>query len=267
MKKIISARIIHGEWFDSKEEFLNLVNKTRCNKRVQENLELVGAFASVTENATPAKHTDRLKAQMELLPGLIIDTLRAERAIAGKDPHIRAKLLHVKSEVMACKDCDLCESTHVPGSLGKAPKFVVVFDCPSYWEDQKGAMLEKQDALRGSLKASGMSIQDGYYTTLVKAKKNSDFLSNGQINACGKYLTREIEILKPPVIITMGTASTKFFDPTLKGGIAEHIGKTTYSRELDATLVVGFNPAQIHFDPKKQVLLDEVFAKVASMVL
>jgi len=270
VKVILDARAkADGEWFKSKEEFLALVNKTKCNKRHQEAMEKVGVFASVTEGSTPAKHADRLKDQMELMPGLIIDSIKADRAIPSKDKFLKAKLIHIITETKACGECDLKDKTHPTPALGSQAKFMVVTDCPHWTEEKSGVMMkgDGSDFIRIALKEAGLSVQDGYFTTLVKAKKEDKFLSNAQINACSGFLQREVELLKPPVIIALGAATLKYFEPTIKGGANEHIGKTIYMPEIDSTLVVGMNPAQIAFDPSKQGQLNEVFAKVASMVL
>lgn len=270
VKVILEARAkADGEWFKTKEEFLALVNKTKCNKRHQEAMERVGVFASVTEGATPAKHAERLKDQMELMPGLIIDAMKADRVIAGKDKFLAAKIQHIINDYKACDGCDLHEKDHPLPGRGSTPKFMVVFDCP-HWTEEKSGQIMKGDGsefVRLALKENGLSVQDGYFTTLVKAKKEDKFLSNGQINACSKFLAREVELLKPPVIIALGSAALKYFEPTIKGSAQEHIGRTIYQPKLDATLVCGLNPAQISFDPSKQSHLNAVFAKVASMVL
>jgi len=270
VKVILDARSkADGEWFKTKEEFLALVNKTKCNKRHQEAMERVGVFASVTEGATPAKHAERMKDQMELMPGLIIDAMKVERAIPGKDKFLKAKLIHLLNETKACEGCDLKDKSHPTPALGSTPKFMVVMDCPNWTEEKAGAMMkgDGSDFLKAAIKQAGLTVNDGYYTTLVKAKKDDKFLSNAQINACSGFLQREIELLKPPVIVVLGAAALRYLEPTIKGGANEHIGKTIYLPKLDATLVCGLNPAQIAFDSGKQSVLNLVFDKVASMVL
>lgn len=272
VKVILEARAkADGEWFKTKEEFLSLVNKTKCNRRHQEVMERVGVFASVTEGATPAKHPERMKDQLELMPGLIIDAMKAERTIAGKDKFLLAKLQHILNDVKACEGCDLKDKAHpLPGRGGAANlKFMVVFDCPSWQEESSGQIMKGDGSafVRAALKEAGLSPADGYFTTLVRARKEDKFLSNGQINACSGYLQREVDLMKPPVIIALGAAALRYFEPTIKGSANEHIGKTIYMPKLDATLVCGLNPAQIAFDPSKQSQLDAVFKKVAGMVL
>jgi DNA polymerase-3 subunit alpha len=39
-----------------------------------------------------------------------------------------------------------------------------------------------------------------------------------------------------------------------------------YSKRYDANFVIGFNPGEIYHDPDKQVLMDEVFATIASFI-
>ncbi|MEZ6841408.1 hypothetical protein ABVN80_15170 [Acinetobacter baumannii] len=65
--------------FDSLFEFQEAAAqpKTKVNSKVVESLNAIGALASVEPTQLPARHVDRRKAQMDLLPGIIIDTVKA----------------------------------------------------------------------------------------------------------------------------------------------------------------------------------------------
>lgn len=258
-----------GNTFKDKAHFLSLVNKTKCNIKAQTAMDLVGTFANVEPSQLPARHPDRLREQMDKLPGLIIETIKAERNIDLKDKFIAAKLMAVVSEIKSCTGCDLAEGVHPMPRLGRNAKFMVVADCPSNEEEREGELLKGKggDFLKHALKNNGLTAGDMYYTTLVKSPKSDKFLSNGQINACTGYIKREIELLKPPVIVALGSAAQRYFAPGMKGGAIEHAGKVIYVPELDASLVCGINPMQCFFDPSKQNILDDIFAKVAEMVL
>ena len=91
-------------------------------------------------------------------------------------------------------------------------------------------------------------------------------VTNGQINGCSQWLNKELELIKPSVIVALGSATIKRFVPGLKGGAAEMVGKTFYDPVLDATIVCGLNAQQIGFDPDKQEVLDAVFKQVADVL-
>jgi DNA polymerase-3 subunit alpha len=144
----------------------------------------------------------------------------------------------------------------------------VVSDCPTWQEEKQDKLLEGDSAqyVKNAIKAAGLNVADGYYTTLVKAKKSDKFLTNEQINGCAKWLERELELIKPAVIVALGSSSIKRFVPGTKGGTAELVGKSIYDPALDATIVCGINAQQIGFDPDKQEVLDGVFVEVAKIL-
>jgi uracil-DNA glycosylase family 4 len=283
--RIVLLRNNAGGSFADEESFRAAAagKGSKVNIRVVENLNKVGALVSIQPGAIPARSMDRRRDQIELMPGLIIDAVKSERTTDMTDKFLRAKILHIVNEIQSCKDCSLALTVSPPMRKGGDPvienahpsprmknnvKFMVIADCPSWQEEKKGKLLEGDgaDHVKRAIKAAGLSVGDGYYTTLVKAKKSDKFLTNEQLNGCRKYLERELEIIKPAIIITLGSATTKFFLPGIKGGIAELVGKVIYDPKLDASIVVGINPQQCHFDSTKSEVLDDVFQKVADII-
>lgn len=256
--------------FDTKQEFELAAAQpgSKVNARVVENLDKVGAYAAIEPGTHSAKHFSRRKDQMELMPGLIIDNVKADRTTDLSESFLRAKVIHLVQDFKKCQDCSLKDSPH-PGPRAKTTvKFMVVSDCPSWQEEKKDKLLEGDAAqyLKLAIKNAGLNVAEGYYTTLVKAKKSDKFLTNEQINGCSKWLDKELELIKPAIIIALGSSTIKRFVPGLKGGTAEVVGKTFYDATLDATIVAGINPQQIGFDPDKQAVLDAVFAQVADIL-
>ncbi|MCY1308276.1 hypothetical protein D9M70_582700 [compost metagenome] len=91
-------------------------------------------------------------------------------------------------------------------------------------------------------------------------------MSNAQINGCKQHLIREVELIKPPIIVALGNQAIKHFVPGLKGGAAELAGKTHYDEKLDATIICGINPGQVIYDPTKLEVLEAVFEKAKDML-
>jgi DNA polymerase-3 subunit alpha len=159
---------------------------------------------------------------------------------------------------------------HPAPRLGKQAKFMVITDCPNWSEAQAGKMLEGKasENLKLAIKSAGLTFNEGYYTSLVKSAKpkGTKRLTTEQIKGCTGYLLREIELLKPPVIVALGGAVIRHFVPDAKGGADELAGKVIFNVALDANIVLGFNPMMIAFDPDKMALLTDIFRKVAAMV-
>lgn len=145
---------------------------------------------------------------------------------------------------------------------------MVVTDYPNWTEEKANKMMEGEGSsyIKKALNEAGHTINDGYFTSLVKAAKNKEdkFLTNAQITSCSKYLDQEIEVLKPPVIVLLGNAAIKHFLPSVKP--ADMMGKVVFDAKLDASLVIGFNPMQIAFTESKQKDLEKIFKTVFDMV-
>jgi DNA polymerase-3 subunit alpha len=260
--------------FDSADEFVRAAGmpKSGVNARVVERLERVGALAGVTPGAKPPRHPDRRKDQTELMPGLIIDVIKADRVTDMTDGYGKVKIIHLVQEYAACEDCSLKNSPHPAVRIPKSKvRFMVVTDSPSWQEEKEGKLLvgDSADAIKQAIGNAGLAVGEGYYTTLVKSRKptGEKFLTNEQINGCRKYLERELEIIKPAIIVALGSATARHFSPDSKASASELVGKAVYDSKLDATVVFGINPAQLAYDPSKQEILNEVFKTVAEIAL
>ena len=269
-KKIVAMREAAGGKFTDMAHFAACakVPKSGVNVRVVQNLDKVGAFANIEPGQDAPKHFGRRKNQMELMPGLIIDAVKADRTTDLGEKFLRAKVIHLIQDFKKCEDCSLKDAPHPAPRAKTTVKFMVVSDCPTWQEEKQDKLLEGDSAqyIKQSIKAAGLNVAEGYYTTLVKAKKSDKFLTNEQINGCAKFLDWELKLIKPSIIVALGSAAIKRFVPGVKGGTAELVGKTFYDPTLDATIVCGINAQQIGFDSSKQEALDEVFRQVADVL-
>lgn len=269
---ILEARERAGGAFVDKADFVNRVDRRVCNIRIQEALERVGAFAHDNETQPPARHPDRLKDQIELLPGLVCQAVKPDRRIQV-DGFVKAEIVRLYGFARGtsgerCEGCDLQGRAHPLPYIGRSPKFVCVTDCPTYSEEKKDKLLEGETSayVRAALQTAGLSVSDGYFTSLVKSPKTGKQITNAQINGCAGHLMRELDLLKPPVIVLLGGNVIRQLLPGIKGGAMEFAGQVHYQAGRDATVVLGFNPQMIYIDPTKQETLNAVFGKVADIV-
>jgi DNA polymerase-3 subunit alpha len=269
-KRIVELRNMNGGTFKDEANFLDITTAkgSKVNVKVRDALEKVGALVPIKPGSLPARHLDRRRDQTELMGGLIIDAVKADRTTDLKEKFLRAKVISLVQEYKGCEGCDLAGQPHPTVRAKHTVKFMVVSDCPSWQEEKADKMLEGEAAafIKAAITDAGLNPAEGYYTSLVKAKKNDKFLSNGQINACSGFLKRELELVKPAVIIALGSAVIKYFVPGIKGGTAELAGKVIFDKALDASIVCGINAQQILFDPAKADILSAVFEKAAECV-
>lgn len=269
---IVELRTLNGGKIDNLAQLAALVTMhkmgQKCNTAHREKLNRVGAFYS-TDGGLAPMDPGRLKDRLELMPGFTVDTVKADRVIVN-DAFAVSRIIRIAADADACSKCDLKDQQHVRSRMGKAPKFMVVFDVPSWQEEKAGQMLEGDNAaaFKAALKDAGVSPNHGYYTSLVKAAKpkGQKQLTTDQINACSGYLLEEIEALKPPVIVAMGSAAVKFFGPTIKSNPTDLIGKVVFDPKRDASILFGLNPAQVFFDPSKVALLETVARKISELI-
>ncbi len=271
-KAILEARQLAGGVFKDREHFLSLVNKRLVNKRVQENLELVGAFCSIDPTAIDARHPDRLKIQKELLPSLMINHVKADRHMLIEG-YVAVELAKLCEEIRAL-DCDedgcrpsgvanYCVPTH-----GKKPKFMFLTDCAAHSEEKAGAFAEGKsfEYTSRALKEAGLKRSDGYYSALVKTKKKDKTLTADEINKWVGYLDRELELLKPAVIVAAGGAIARHLVPDIKGGWETIAGQVIYDVKRDCTIIIAPNPQMSFVRPEAQDKLDEVMQVVAEIL-
>lgn len=261
---IMEAREKVGGSFTDVEQFESSVAKRLCNSRSRNALRSVGAYADI-EKGLPARHPDRLKDQIELLPGLITQVIKADRAIVI-DKFVKAKLLHNFTELQANSEAP---EAQIPPRIGANPKVMIVFDAPTWSDEREGKMFsgKSHDELKEVMKEVGLRSRDCVFTSLMKKVKPEDGFTNDDNNFYNDYLRQELDVMKPPVIITMGNLAMRAVDPrTAKLKPGELIGKTAFEPTLDATIIFGFNPARLHFNPEMKDDLVTVMSKAVETI-
>jgi len=126
-------------------------------------------------------------------------------------------LREIAAEVSTCSKCDLCKgrTKAVPGEGSPQAKILFVGEGPGFHEDKQGRPFvgPSGQLLEELIKSIGLKRSDVFITNVVKCRppENRDPLP-AEINACNDYLERQIAILKPQVIVTLGRISmSKFF--------------------------------------------------------
>ena len=117
--------------------------------------------------------------------------------------------------------CTLCplhkgRTKSVPGDGHPETEVVFVGEGPGYNEDREGRPFVGQAGglLNELLKAIGWRREEVYITNVVKCRPpgNRD-PEPSEIAACAPYLKRQLEVLDPAVIVTLGRHSLQTFMP------------------------------------------------------
>ena len=115
----------------------------------------------------------------------------------------------VASEVRVCVLCELSRSrTHaVPGEGNHKARVMLIGEGPGWHEDQQGKPFVGASGkfLTELLGHAGLEREDVFITNVVKCRPpgNRDPLPD-EIEACSGYLDRQIRMVDPDVIVTLG---------------------------------------------------------------
>jgi DNA polymerase len=124
----------------------------------------------------------------------------------------------VAAEVAACTRCPLHKqrTLAVPGEGHPDTEVVFVGEGPGYNEDREGRPFVGQAGglLNDLLRQIGWRRDEVFITNVVKCRPpgNRD-PEPGEIAACAPYLKRQLEILDPAVVVTLGRHSLQTFMP------------------------------------------------------
>ena len=270
VKAILEAREKAGGSFKGKEHFIECVDRRRINKRVQETLDKVGAFAKIELGSLDPRHPDRLRDQKELLPNLMLRNVKASRCMPI-DGYVESQLQVLSDDMRKlCQDEEGCSVGPQPAvpNYGKKPKFMFITDCAAHSEVESGRFAEGKsfNYTLAALKEAGLKKSDGYYTALVKTKKADKQLTSDEIVRWSHFLDAELELLRPAIIVAAGGAIARHLCPDIKGGWEAIAGQTIYDVKRDCTIIFAPNPQMVYAKPDVQTVLDNIMCEVAEML-
>lgn len=123
------------------------------------------------------------------------------------------------AEIARCARCEIAKTrtNAVPGEGPEDAEVMLVGEAPGWHEDQSGRPFvgPAGQFLEELLSLGGLKRQDVYITNVIKCRptNNREPLPQ-EIVQCRPYLERQIELIRPKVIITLGRHSLAFFSPS-----------------------------------------------------
>jgi uracil-DNA glycosylase len=162
----------------------------------------------------------------------------------------RVALETIATEVRSCTRCRLAagRTNAVPGEGSPDTEVVLIGEAPGFNEDRLGRPFigRAGDLLVKLLGSIGWRRDDVFITNVVKCRPpdNRD-PEPDEVTACAPYLKRQLEILDPAVIVTLGRHSMGRFMPGAR--ISQAHGTTAAvdpaSGARDATVFAMYHPA------------------------
>src|SRR5262245_40564058 len=226
----------------------------------------------------------RLK-EIVLRTGLTITPLGAEKAVrrpAAAAPRLddmasaeerREELKAVFEQAKGCQRCPQLASTRttvVFGAGNADADLMFVGEAPGKNEDEQGLPFVGRagQLLNQLLEEIGLTRSDTFVANVLKCRPpgNRD-PQPSEIDACQDYLFRQIELIEPRVICTLGNFSTKLLrgDPT---GITRLHGREEVRRigPRRGRLYPIYHPAAALYTPKMLEVLREDFAGLPGLL-
>lgn len=123
-----------------------------------------------------------------------------------------SELERLAAEVRECTKCPLHRGrTHaVPGEGPADADIMFIGEGPGFHEDQQGRPFvgAAGQFLEELLNGIGLTREQVYITNVIKCRPpgNRDPLPQ-EVNACEPYLDRQIELIQPKVVVTLGRFS------------------------------------------------------------
>jgi len=181
----------------------------------------------------------------------------------------RGLMEQVEAEVKDCRKCGLWKrrKNAVPGEGKLDATVMFVGEAPGYWEDEKGRPFvgAAGKLLDEALSKIGISRSEVYITNVVKCRppENRDPLPS-EIETCTPYLDRQIKIVKPKSIVTLGRHAASYILPKAgfeTEGIAKIHGKIYEAILLGSEVFVipMYHPAAALYNAKYRDELNKDF--------
>ena len=171
------------------------------------------------------------------------------------------------NRIKTCVQCDLCKTrtNAVPGQGSLTSKIMFVGEAPGAREDEVGLPFvgAAGNVLSGMLELIGLSRQEVYIANIIKCRPpNNRDPSPHEIDQCWKYLDKQIDLINPDLIVTLGRHSFGNFFP----GELISQARGTPRNWNGRTIFPVYHPAATLHNPRLKPILEEDFRKMKMLI-
>ena len=181
----------------------------------------------------------------------------------------KEELIKIADEISACQKCSLAKTrtNTVPGSGDFDAEILFVGEAPGQKEDESGIPFcgAAGKFLDEMLLSIGLDREKVFIANTLKCRppENRD-PSDEEKALCRPFLDRQVEVLKPKLIVCLGRHSVANFMPGA-GGISVLHGKAVRRPSGQVYLALYHPAAALHNGGLRKTLLDD-FAKIPSIL-
>jgi uracil-DNA glycosylase family 4 len=178
-----------------------------------------------------------------------------------------AQLEQIAREVAVCTACALSRTRHktVPGDGTPAAEIMFIGEAPGYHEDQQGKPFvgPAGQFLNELLQSIDLDRSSVFIANVVKCRPpNNRDPQPEEIAACDHFLQRQIAVIQPKMVVTLGRYSMAKFFP------GESISRIHgQARRKDGVLYVPmYHPAAALHQPALRRTIEEDFRKLPDLL-
>ncbi|NCT55585.1 uracil-DNA glycosylase [bacterium] len=179
----------------------------------------------------------------------------------------RDLFIKINKAVLNCGQCRLCRTriNAIPGEGNITSKLIFLGEAPSSEEDSMGRpFIGKSGMLLNELIAKiGYNRREVWIGNLIKCHppENRDPMVD-EIRACSPYIDKQIDIIKPKVVVTIGRLAMEYYLPGKKLG--EEHGKAFRVKNFIVFPV--YHPSGALRNPAIKNILVSDFAKIPGLL-
>ncbi|MFA4966276.1 MAG: uracil-DNA glycosylase, partial [Thermoleophilia bacterium] len=183
-----------------------------------------------------------------------------------------AALAALRAEIEACRLCDLhaTRTCAVPGEGDPGADLMFVGEAPGYHEDQQGRPFVGQAGklLEQLLASIGLTREQVFIANVLKSRPpNNRDPKPEEIAACQPYLWRQIEVIRPRVICTLGNHATKLLTGDPAGITRVHgVPQATTINGVGLYLYPILHPAAALYTPAMLSTLQDDFKRLPELL-
>ena len=178
-----------------------------------------------------------------------------------------SELTDLYEQIRNCTRCPLAKgrSRAVPGEGPDNAAVLFIGEAPGFHEDKSGRPFVGAAGrfLEELLADIGMSRQDVYIANVIKCRPPGNRAPTPtEIEACKSYLDRQIELIQPQMVITLGRFSMERYFPGAK--ISSIHGKP---RKIEGVLYYPmYHPAAALHQPSLRTAVVEDMARIPQLL-
>ncbi len=189
------------------------------------------------------------------------------------DAHVRAEALAAyAAETAGCVRCPLAETRTrvVFGSGHPDAELMLVGEAPGFHDDQGGVPFAGQagELLERLLAGIGLDRGEVYLANVLKCRppQNRDPLET-EIAACEPHLFRQIELVRPRVVATLGNFATKLLSGRPFGITRVHGQEQEVTLASTTVLLYPlYHPAAALYTPSMLKALEDDFSRLPGLL-